>query len=172
MPVICMRSSLLIFALFLLLFSRNAAAEVDDGTAISSESLSPLAHWVEHATHIRIQTLPLAIASDRKLEKALHIENVQRAGAVGAYLPGQIIISSSIWDPDTIQAQSYVVHELVHHAQLIGGHVYPCNAAKEREAYMLQSRWLIEHGQKPIVDQAWIDSISSCRAVGRSEDKE
>lgn len=147
-----------------ILMGAQAHAAVSDGTEISSATMAPLASWVEQATQVPLQILPVAIASDRKLEKALHVEDVQRAGAVGAYLPGRIVISNAVWDTASVQAQSYLVHELVHHAQLVSGRAYACHAAKEREAYMLQSRWLIEHGQKPIVTQAWIDSISSCSA--------
>jgi len=54
------------------------------------------------------------------------------------------------------------VHELVHHAQLLSRKEYPCHAAKEREAYMMQNQWLTEHGESEIVSQEWIDKVSAC----------
>ena len=58
--------------------------------------------------------------------------------------------------------QSYLVHELVHHAQLLSRKKYECDAAKEREAYTLQNKWLLEHGERPLVSNQWIEKISSC----------
>lgn len=151
------------FSLFLALMCPFvASASVSDGTVIPQSTLVPLADWVGKATDVSIDILPSAVASDKKLQRALHIEDAQHAGAVGAYLSGRVIISNRVWDPSSLEAQSYLVHELVHHAQFISGRTYPCHAAKEREAYMLQSRWLTEHGLKPLVDQAWIDNISAC----------
>jgi len=162
-----------IFILTLLMafaVSAGAEAAVSDGAVIAPENLAPLAQWVEKATHVSLPVLPVAIASNRKLEKALRLEDAQHAGAVGAYLPGRILISNNVWDADSLVAQSYVVHELVHHAQFVSGRPYTCHAAKEREAYMLQSQWLIEHGQKPLVGQAWIDAMSSCASAdGRAQ---
>ena len=147
--------------------SFGADAAVVDGTTISKAEMAPLAAWVAKATDVSItDVLPLAIASDAKLEKVLHVEDAQHAGAAGAYLPGRLIVSSTIWDSQSLEAQSYVVHELVHHAQFISGRTYACHAAKEREAYMLQGAWLKEHGMKPIVTQEWIDKMSSCGKAG------
>lgn len=145
-----------------LVCSFGASAAVSDGTVIADSALKPLAAWVSQATHVTIDLLPSAVASDKKLQKALHLEDVQHAGAVGAYLSGRLIISNRVWDPNSLEAQSYVVHELVHHAQFLSGRTYPCHAAKEREAYMLQSAWLLEHGLQPIVTQDWIENMASC----------
>ncbi len=158
-----MKVSLFALIVFVAAFvASGASAAVSDGTKISAEQLAPLAAWVELHTHVPMQILPTAVASDRKLEKALHFDDAQYAGAVGAYMPGRLVVSNRVWDPASLEAQSYVVHELVHHAQFLNSRAYPCHAAKEREAYMLQSEWLIEHGQKPIVTQAWIDRMASC----------
>ena len=142
--------------------SSGVLADSDDATIIPSETVAPLASWVEQATHTHMQALPRTIASSHKLQAALSLDGVQKARAAAAYLPGQIVISNVVWDPDSVRAQSYLVHELVHHAQLISRRVYPCHAAKEREAYMLQNEWLRQHGEEPLVTQEWIDHISSC----------
>jgi hypothetical protein len=148
-----------------LVISTSSLAAVDDGTAITSDYITPLANWVEQSTHVPMPFLPIAVASDRKLEKALHLEDAQHAGAMGAYVPGRLVVSSTMWEPGSLVAQSYVLHELVHHAQFISGKTYPCHAAKEREAYILQSQWLTEHGLKPLVTKAWIDKMSSCASA-------
>jgi hypothetical protein len=153
----------LIFTLLIAMIAASPTyASVDDGTVISEQQMAPLAEWIAHQTGVTIEVLPAAIASDRKLEKALRLEDAQHAGAAGAYIPGRIILSNQIWDPSSPQAQSYLLHELVHHAQFLSGRNYPCHAAEEREAYTLQSKWLVEHGIKPLVTAAWIDKMSSC----------
>ena len=149
-------------ALPLLALSSGAIASVTDGTKIDNDTLGPIATWVEEATHVTIKAMPITTASSTRLKNALGLHGVQRARAAAAYLPGQIVISNVIWDPESLIAQSYIVHEMVHHAQLLSRKPYPCHAAKEREAYMLQNKWLAEHDEAPIVSQEWIDKISSC----------
>lgn len=138
-------------------------AAVPDGTIISAAILSPIAHWVENASHMRIHALPIVTASGFRLKTSLGLEGVQQARSVAAYLPGQIIINNIVWDPESLRAQSYLVHEMVHHAQTLSGRTYPCHNMKEREAYILQNRWLAEHGGDSIYSQYWINQVSSCR---------
>ena len=166
-----MKSYKIMLALLpILSFGNHAFGAVSDGEVISAETMAPLASWVEEATHTTMEALPIATASGTKLKTALALHGVQQARAAAAYLPGRIYISNMIWDPESIRSQSYIVHELVHHAQLVSRREYPCHAAKEREAYMLQNQWLAEHNQPPIVSQEWIDNISSCSAPGADED--
>jgi hypothetical protein len=145
-----------------LFFSSNIQAAVPDGTTIPASTLAPLARWVENATHMKIHSLPYVIASGFKLKTSLGLEGVQQARSVAAYLPGQIIINNIVWDPESLSSQSYLVHEMVHHAQTLSGRSFPCHNAKEREAYMIQNQWLREHGEDPIYDQDWINQTSSC----------
>jgi hypothetical protein len=147
----------------------NCASEniASDGTPISPETLKPLAQWVSLQTNVTMPALPLATASGTRLKNTLGLEGVQRARAVAAYIPGQIIINNIIWDPGSLVSQSYLVHELVHHAQLFSGKTYACPEAKEREAYTLQNKWLVEHGQDPIVNDDWIADISACKVSSR-----
>lgn len=151
---------------FLLVFPGKSYATVDDGTVISPSEMAPLAAWVSNATHVKIVNPPIATASGRILKTALGLEGAQQARSRAAYLPGQIIINNIIWDPESLTSQSYIVHELVHHAQLLSGRSYPCHEAKEREAYTLQNQWLVEHGEDPIVTQEWIDKMASCGSHG------
>ncbi len=149
-----------------------ARAIVEDDTEIASATVAPLASWVEQATQVPIPALPITTASGRRLKAVLSMTGVLNARAAAAYLPGQIVISNIMWDPESIRSQSYLVHELVHHTQLIGRKEYPCAAAKEREAYMLQNRWLEARGEEPLVAQEWIDRVASCAAPAATEDVE
>src|ERR1700733_2384387 len=101
------------FLLPLLALTNSALATVSDGTAITDEMLAPMAGWVEQETHIPMKSLPITMASNLRLIIALNLRGVQRANAAAAYLPGQIIISNTIWDPTSVRMQSYLVHELV-----------------------------------------------------------
>lgn len=156
--------SLFTFTFALLAFCHTSQAAVTDGTVINRDVMLPLVAWVSKATQTQIVNPPIATASGRILKTALGLEGAQQARSRAAYLPGQIIISNIIWDEDSVAAQSYIVHELVHHAQLLSGRDYPCNAAKEREAYTLQNKWLAEHGEQPLVTDEIITSLSSCPA--------
>ena len=48
--------------------------------------------------------------------------------------------------PGDLLDQSILLHELVHHVQVVTGMEYPCPPARERLAYELQARWLQEMG--------------------------
>jgi hypothetical protein len=140
----------------------KASAVVSDGTILTADIMSPLVAWVSEKTHVKITAAPIATASGRILKTALGLEGEQQARSMAAYLPGQIIINNIIWDPESLRAESYIVHELVHHAQLLSGRSYACHEAKEREAYTLQNQWLAEHGEDPIVTESWIERMSAC----------
>jgi hypothetical protein len=146
-----------------LLFSSVLHAAVPDGTRLTAEEIRPIVSWVEHATGVRIRNLPTVTASHEMLKNSLGLEGVQRARSIAAYLPGRIIINSAVWDPGSLRAQSYIVHEMVHHAQTLSGRTFACHDAKEKEAYILQNRWLEEQGESPIYTDAFIARISDCR---------
>lgn len=138
-------------------------AAVPDGTRIQNEVLKPLATWVAAATGVKISALPIVMASGTLLKTSLGLQGAQQARSMAAYLPGQIIINNIIWDPESERSKSYIVHEMVHHAQTLSGKSYPCHNAKEREAYELQNRYLVEHGEEPIFSESWINRMSGCR---------
>lgn len=159
-----MKRYFLMLAVFgLLCVPVSSFASVDDGTKIPAEVLRPLAKWVEKNSGMRMKSLPLAVASRTILKTSLGLEGVQQARSVAAYLPGRIIVNSSNYDEESIVSKSYLVHEMVHHAQLLNRKKYPCHEAKEKEAYILQNRYLEEHGEDPIYSQRWIDEIARCR---------
>jgi len=163
-----MKNTPILLLLFTMFFLTNCAdGSVADGTMIPPTTVQPLASWVEQQTGVRMAALPLTEASGMRLKTSLGLEGVQQARAVAAYIPGQIIINNVIWDPESVVARSYLVHELVHHAQLFSGKTYLCPEAKEREAYTLQNKWLVEHGEDPIVSAGWIANMSECKVSSR-----
>jgi hypothetical protein len=157
--------SALALLVFILMAPNNASATVADGTILTTDIMAPLVAWVSDHTGVKISAAPIATASGRILKTALGLEGERQARAMAAYLPGQIIINNIIWDPESLRAESYIVHELVHHAQLLSGRTYPCHEAKEREAYTLQNQWLVEHGEDPIVTESWIEKMSACHSA-------
>jgi hypothetical protein len=159
-----MKNAFRLLPIFALLVLANCAqtGRVSDGTILPPETVKPYANWVQTAMNVDMSSLPITTASGKQLKTSLGLKGVQQARAMAAYLPGRIILNNVAWDSESLRSQSYLVHELVHHAQLISGRHYACNDAKEREAYTLQNQWLIQHGEEPIVDQAFIDKISEC----------
>jgi hypothetical protein len=57
--------------------------------------------------------------------------------------------------------QSVVLHEMIHQAQF-ANRDWPCVGAPELEAYLLQDRWLREHGIRHPFDWAMIRALSRC----------
>ncbi len=159
-----MKNILSILSILSLLALANceSTGAVADGTVLQPETLKPYAGWVQTAMNVDMSSLPIATASGKQLKTSLGLKGVNQARAMAAYLPGRIILNNVAWDPGSLHSQSYLVHELVHHAQLISGRHYECDDAKEREAYTLQNKWLVEHGASPLVDQDFIDKISAC----------
>jgi hypothetical protein len=160
-------SKLVLLAFTTFTLTNCADTTVADGTRISNDTVRPLAVWVEQQTNVKMAALPITEASGMRLKTALGLEGVQQARAVAAYIPGQIIINNIIWDEGSLVSKSYLVHELVHHAQLFSGRTYACPEAKEREAYTLQNKWLVEHGESAIVSEGWIDNMSTCKVSSR-----
>jgi hypothetical protein len=155
-------SSAILASLFLFTSPYISPAAVADGTLIPASVTQPMAAWVSQAMNVKIDKLPLVTASGRELKGSLGLQGVQQARSMAAYVPWRIVINNIIWDPESVRSRSYLVHEMVHHAQLVSKKIYPCNKAKEREAYLLQNQWLQEHGEDPMFSQEWIDRLSSC----------
>lgn len=122
----------------------------------------PLMQWVNAKMGTRVTSLP-SIAVSRERMVAL-IGNPQRQAALARalYVPNQVVIDEAFWDPTNTRTVSFLVHELVHHAQLYNGRDYPCSNAKEWEAYNLQNLWLAERGMPPAVEQDWIATMATC----------
>ena len=69
------------------------------------------------------------------------------------------------WDKD-IQ-NSILIHELVHYMQFQNNTPYTCLGELEKDAYRVQSEWLIKHGRKDVYEELeisplWMLIITGC----------
>jgi hypothetical protein len=65
------------------------------------------------------------------------------------------------WSPVNLFDQSVLLHELIHDLQL-QNRDWDCPGAPEREAYLLQDKWLFEHGIMHPFDWQLISLLSRC----------
>jgi hypothetical protein len=66
------------------------------------------------------------------------------------------------WSPLNLFDQSVLLHELIHDVQL-ENRDWDCPGAPEREAYLLQDKWLVEHGVEHAFDWRMISLLSLCQ---------
>jgi hypothetical protein len=57
------------------------------------------------------------------------------------------IYMPSDWTGEDPAELSILVHEMVHHFQVVEDESFPCSGARERDAYAAQGRWLAQHGE-------------------------
>ena len=55
--------------------------------------------------------------------------------------------------------RSILLHELVHHMQNENKTDFMCRGKKEEEAYKLQDKWLIENGEKGIMESLKLNDL-------------
>lgn len=132
---------------------------------LSDGFVHPLMQWVAARTGVSISSLPRVVIS--RAEMVARIGNPMRNSAMARalYVPGEVVIDDEFWDNDDTRTISFLVHELVHHAQYVSKRPYPCANAKEWEAYRLQNQWLAEHGLAPAVEESFIARMADCRAA-------
>ncbi len=118
--------------------------------------------WVEEQMHIRVPYLPRIAISRDKMVALIGNPERQAALARALYVPNLVVVDEDFWDANDTRTVSFLVHELVHHAQAFNGRKYACNNAKEFEAYHLQNLWLSQHGLPPAVEEEWINRMASC----------
>lgn len=66
------------------------------------------------------------------------------------------------WSPVNLFDQSVLLHELIHDVQL-QNRTWECVGAPESEAYLLQDKWLVEHGVRHPFDWQMIRLLSQCQ---------
>lgn len=147
--------------LFLACTACVSTGGVPDGTKIDAATLSPLMRWIEPRLGVTM-TAPAVVASRTSFAAMMGNSARLAALAKATYVPGMIFLDHQSWDPTNIREKSYLLHELVHHAQFLSKRSYPCHRAQEEEAYRLQNQWLIENGERPIVSESWIREMSRC----------
>ncbi len=137
-------------------------------TYVAPSFVAPLMRWVSVRMNVPVKALPrVTVSRERMVEK---IGVPQRLSALGQsaiaralYVPGEVVMDDQFWDADDPRVVSFLVHELVHHAQMASGRSYACHNAKEWEAYTLQNGWLVERGLPAAVEKKWIARMADCR---------
>ncbi|ACJ01157.1 DUF6647 family protein [Rhodospirillum centenum] len=133
-------------------------ARAGEGRQVPPGVVAPLLDWVGRHTGRPGLVPPVVIASRQallRLDRAAQLAGTdERLRA--AYVPGVVILDSDTWSPADPVELSYLVHELVHHAQQLAGRGGDCRGRREEEAYRLQNLWLAERGLPPEHDPAWI----------------
>jgi hypothetical protein len=117
----------------------------------SAAVIAPLWAWVLLQTELPDGlTPPVVRAVSERCLLALRQSDGQGTAVLGieaAYAPADAtIFLRRRWQEDSAAARSILVHELVHHAQAIGGMRFACPAAAEKQAYAVQEAWLAQWG--------------------------
>ena len=142
-----------------------ASASVPENSTIDSSIVAPLMDWVAKETGTRVSDMPQVVASRSLLAAALkHGGTLAMGRPRSGYIPGMVIVDNVYWDSEDSTQISLLVHELVHHAQHSMTRArWECPDAREEQAYLLQNKWLEDHGHAPFVSTAWIQRVSGCR---------
>jgi hypothetical protein len=160
------RIFLFIFITFLTASPLHAQTYAAQVPTVPASFVAPLMQWVSMRMSVPVQSLPIVFVSRARLVEKIGdpLRQAARQAAVARalYVPGEVVIDDEFWDESDTRTISFLVHELVHHAQLVSGRPYACQNAKEWEAYKLQNMWLSENGLAPAVDEKWIAHMSDC----------
>jgi hypothetical protein len=118
--------------------------------------------WVAIRMNTKVPYLPKITVSRNQMVALIGNPQRQSALARALYVPNLVVIDEHFWNDRDTRTVSFLVHELVHHAQQFNGRKYACSNAKEWEAYNLQNQWLAEHNLPPAVDEAWVATMANC----------
>ncbi len=151
-----------ILCIFYALVLLSAAPLRAESSMVQPGFVAPLMQWVSVRMSVPVAALPAVYASRERMVERIGNPERQSALARALYIPGEVVIDDQFWDASEPRVVSFLVHELVHHAQLVSGRPYACHNAKEWEAYKLQNLWLAEHGLPPAVEEKWIATMSDC----------
>ncbi len=154
-----LRFILCIFYVGLFLTSAPLRAEQ---SVVPAPFVAPLMQWVAVRMSVPVTSLPAVYVSRERMVAKIGDPMRQSALARALYVPGEVVIDDQFWDASDTRTVSFLVHELVHHAQLTSGRSYSCHNAKEWEAYKMQNMWLAEHGLPPAVEDKWIARMADC----------
>lgn len=83
---------------------------------------------------------------------------------IGALYINRLILLADSFD---LERDEYILlHEMVHHLQETSGRRFPCIAAREREAYELQTEWVKQTGKGEEADPIRVHLLT-CEQIGR-----
>lgn len=142
-------------------------ADCPDPSRPSADLVEELLGWIEARTDYDVAAARAAPPEILFCQTGDSIEYegndiLVEPGLRAAYdLTSQRIFLVLPWDPDDPRHVSALLHELVHHVQLLN-RAWECPEATEWEAYDLQAQWLAENRIDPGFDWLWIYMISRC----------
>lgn len=152
-----------IFITLLFIASITGATPARAEAGFVSDSFArPLMNWVADKMDVDIPYMPRIVVSRNQMVALIGNPQRQAAMARALYVPNLVVIDEEFWDESSTRTVSFLVHELVHHAQRFSHEHYACANAKEKEAYNLQNEWLAEHGLPPAVQDSWIEQMAQC----------
>ena len=131
---------------------------------VPTSHIQPLVEWVETRTNLMLLPRPHIFVSDEALANLTRGSSSEKGrDRIAAYHDGVIVVSAKYWQPGDIADQSVLVHELVHYAQEVGEHkAYACPSQREAEAYRLQNAYLVEQGERPMLDSGELERLNQC----------
>lgn len=116
----------------------------------SPETVSRLTAWIVARTGWVAKEPPtIRFASSAQLGKLYYGEDngPGQISIKGLYeFSTHVITLSDSWNQDDLRDLSYLLHELVHHLQILNNVEVPCENAYDIDAYHLQFDWLREQG--------------------------
>ncbi len=163
------RNSTLCAALAVLTALTAPAAQATDGSHRPLEIVAPMMQmplpvlvklaigWVAAELGVPMpETLPRVAFADeetmRGIRAAVEGDPVGAASPDATLLAMYDTISGTIflplgWTGQSTAEVSILMHEIVHHFQLLSREHFACPAAREKLAYEVQGRWLEVHGE-------------------------
>lgn len=135
--------------------------------AFSTQLFDELIGWI--ALHTSYDLLPAyqapATVSFCEIHQAVEYEGadlIVEEGLLAAYdVTRRHIYLVEPWSPEDLYDRSVLLHEMVHDIQW-SNREWNCAGEPELEAYMLQNKWLLEHGISHPFNWGLIFRMSEC----------
>lgn len=143
----CVRMKVLALTLGMLLsVACSSLTEQDETEALAQEFLA----WIAGETGLPIAPLPsiVFVSEDQiraRVDASAQVEGNDSARALYVYDTATIYLPAN-WSRRKIYHRAMLLHELVHHVQLINRLPARCSAERERQAYGLTLKWLSSQG--------------------------
>lgn len=131
--------------------------------ALSEAQIRPYIAFVEAETGYKITRPPRVLVDrDAMIARGRQERKGFYEGAWGYYAPSieTIYLDHTRYIFGNAGADSVLIHELTHHAQLVSGR-WTTECELEREAYRMQNLWLVRQGAQPF-PQSEIDKWTGC----------
>ena len=117
---------------------------------LASEMIPRMIAWIAASTGWKGQPAPpVHFATPAQLARMLYGENAgaDRICPTALYsIERHEVYLSTAWKADDLRDRSMLLHELVHHLQVLDKVKVDCQALYDRQAYHWQTTWLREQG--------------------------